>query len=636
MAGNDDDISFKLDLDNTEFLKKILESKASVSEIGNAESFEALLGSLSSVGLALGAVGVAALAVKTAFDWTLEAEEIERINTQFENLSKNAGIAPAKLKAGLEEAAKGLVDTDELLKISNEAIVKMGASAENLPQIMEIARKSVSVFGGDAKTNFQAISEAIANGNTRMLKHYGIIVDATKAEKDFAAANGLSIDALSEQGKRQAILNAAIEQGNKAFKDINENTQSATTIMQSLKVTFSELGQTFILAFDKTIGPGIRSFLGLVQQAATSLKLHVQAAMGDAETSSAAQEALHKKHMAEIFKTSQDVTSKQIEGSAKVAQANAVDLEKQKIQYNAYRKELLAIDQAYFQQQMLNVNSLDKVEELIKKKQVLLLQQQQQEILQIEANTHLTTMQKENMLAVARSKHAQQLQQEERQTDALRTQLLNNYTKNSNNAYQGIARSFAANTQKMKMQQADFGKRGDEMWNSLSSNATSAFTTMGQQMQQGANLGEATANALKGFFLGFLGDRAIAEGTVMLLSGIWPPNPLAIAGGGALIALGGALKAAAGSSGAPSSAVASPSVQATASGAAPPLVNTTQSSTTAGSGGVAQNQVQTAQRTVQVNIAGNYFETQQTQRALMDLMRKETDATGFAYNQIGA
>lgn len=636
MAGNDDDISFKLDLDNTEFLQKILESKASVSEIGNAESFEALLGSLSSVGLALGAVGVAALAVKTAFDWTLEAEQIERINTQFNSLAKNAGIAPERLKAGLEDAAKGLVDTDDLLKIANEAIVKMGGSAENLPQIMEIARKSVAVFGGDAKTNFEAISNAIANGNTRMLKHYGITIDATKAVRDFAAANNISSETLSEEGRRHAILNAALEQGAKRYKDIQDNSQSATTILQSLKVTFKELGDTFILAFDRTIGPGIRSFLGLVQSASTSLKLHVQAALGDAETSAAAQEALHKKHMGEIFKTSKEVADKQVENSGRVAKAVDQDLLKQKVEYEKYRKELLTIDQAYYQQQVLNVNSLDKVEELIKKKQLLLLQQQQQEILQIEANTILTTEQKESLLASTRAKHAQQLIQEERQVDATRTQLLNNYTKNSNNAYQGIARSFQANTQKMKMQQADFGKRGDEMWNSLSSNATSAFTTMGQQMQQGANLGEATANALKGFFLGFLGDRAIAEGTVMLLSGIWPPNPVAIAGGGALIALGGALKAAAGSSGAPSSAVASPSVQATASGAAPPLVDTSQSSTTATTGGVAQNQIQTAQRTVQVNIAGNYFETQQTQRALMDLMRKETDATGFAYNQIGA
>jgi hypothetical protein len=40
-------------------------------------------------------------------------------------------------------------------------------------------------------------------------------------------------------------------------------------------------------------------------------------------------------------------------------------------------------------------------------------------------------------------------------------------------------------------------------------------------------------------------------------------------------------------------------------------------------------------REVSLIVQGNYFETEQTKRTLMEMIRSETDATGFSYVQIG-
>lgn len=636
---DNDKVSFLLDLDIIDFTEKGLQAKGVIQSLSDSENLSGLLEGLAGVGIALGAVGIAAYAFKKAIDLTVEGEEIERIQNQFTTLATNAGIAPQKLKAGLEDASKGLVSTEDLLKIANSAIVKMGGSADKLPQIMEIARKSVAVYGGDAKTNFEAISEAISNGNTKMLKHYGIIIDAAKAEKDFAAANGTTADTLSDVGKKQAILNAALASGNKAFQGVTENSKSATSILQTLKVTFQELGATFTLAFEKTIGPGIRSFLGAVQNMATKLKLYVTAGIGDATEAAAAKAQLAGKVVEQVSKVEDVATQKAIANSAKASQASIVDTEKVKAQKLKFTKDLEKSDADYFKLQQNNVRSMEQVDQLAaqqalqsKKAHVLALQA-------IDANAALTAKQKTILKASEDKKYVQQQQVDEENLNTLRGKLLDNYVKHSKTAFGGIEAAFAANTAKMKMQASDFGKLGTEVWNSLQANATSAFSAMGQQVAQGTSIAQASVTAIKGLFLGMLGDRATASGEVMLAESVWPPNPLGLAGGAALIALGGALKSLGGSSSAGSTLPSSPSVAATASGAAPTYADTTQASTTANSAMSASNmsaQQAPVQRTVSVNIAGNYLETDQTRRLLMDLMRQESDATGFQYNQIGA
>lgn len=636
MAESDNKISFLLDLDVAEFTEKGLAAKGVIEKLGSEESLTGLVEGLTRAAPVLAALGVAAFAFKKAIDLTLEGEEINRVNNQFELLAKQAGISATELKEGLEKSAKGLIDTDDLLKIANASLVKLGGSAEKLPEVMTIAMKATQVYGGNAKENFETITNAIANGNTRMLKHYGIIIDAAKAERDFAAANGVTAEELNETGKQQAILNAFLAKGNEAFKNVNVNTESARSTLEKLKVTFHEIGQTFTLVFEKTIGPGMRSFLGVVEKMAHKLNLHVKAALGDAAEASAAKAELAGKKVDDLSKHEEAATHKSLENIKKVSQASIVDQEKQKKQQQEFRKELERIDKEYFTEQQKNVKTLADVDVLVKRQTLLAEQQHKSNLEKIRTSLTLNTNQKKQLEVLENKRFQTQMAHDEDEQIKLRMKLLDNYVSHSKTVFDGIEKSFRANTIKMQKEQADFGKRGNEMWNSLSTNATSAFTNMGAEMAKGKDVASATADAMKGFFLGFLADRAMAEGSLMLLSGIWPPNPVAIGGGIALLALGGALKAAAGAGAAPSTAAASPSTAAAASGAAAPTVPVSGSSETQPTA-TPQMESQTGpQRQVSVNIQGNYLETDSSRRMLMNLMRQESDATGFNYSQIGA
>lgn len=284
----DEKVNFKLDIDSKEFIEKILESKGVIAELGESKNLEGLIRGLGEAGLALGALGIAALAISKTFETVFEAEQIKAINQQFETLGKMAGIATDEMAEGLKKAANGLIDDTELLQIANGAIVQMGKSAEKLPELMELARKSSAVMGTDLKTTFENITRAVETGNARLLKHAGLTIDVEAAVRKFAAANNIAVNTISQAGRQQAILNEVLAVGGQRYKDVDANVKVATDSWTQFKVTMSQIGETLTLAFEKMAGPTVKSSLSALNEMANWAKDQVLASYGEgAEKSSA-------------------------------------------------------------------------------------------------------------------------------------------------------------------------------------------------------------------------------------------------------------------------------------------------------------------------------------------------------------
>jgi len=141
--------------------------------------------------------------------------------------------------------------------------------------------------------------------------------------------------------------------------------------------------------------------------------------------------------------------------------------------------------------------------------------------------------------------------------------------------------------------------------------------------------GKEAAKAMKAAFLNMLADRAEGEGALKIASGIWPPNPGLLASGAALLALGGLLRSAAG--GGEGGSIGAAAGAGPGIGGTPVVVNQGMAPMTTDT---RPELTQSRQRAVTVAIQGNYFETEQTRRALLEMIRAETDATSFQYIQI--
>lgn len=286
---DDNKTKFVLDLDIQEFSDNALKAKGMISSLGNAELLEGLLEGLGKMGTMAGVIGVAYLGLKSTLEAVFEAEGIKQVNAAFEQLSESVGIVSEELKKGLLDASGGMVDEVTLLRSANAAMVEMGGSAAQLPQLMELARKSTAVFGGDLMSNFDQMNKAIASGNTRILKHMGIIIDTDAAYRKFAASQGIAVDALSQAGKSQAILNAVLDEGGKSLSGVNLNITEAKNTWQELKATVTEVKDTFVLVFEKTVGPTVRNVLGGLRDAAKELKKEFTATFGEGSEQAKAQ-----------------------------------------------------------------------------------------------------------------------------------------------------------------------------------------------------------------------------------------------------------------------------------------------------------------------------------------------------------
>lgn len=201
-----------------------------------------------------GVVGIG-LAFEKAFDLTLAGEKLNKIDKQFKALTESFGVAGEQLKSKFVGSLGGLVVDSEAVKSLNKALVLLGDKAEQLPRVMDLARKATSLFGGEVTDNFEAINQAIASGATRQLRGLGIVIKADEAYTKYAKSLGISKDALTEAGRQQAILNEVLEKGEKRFSTINTNSETATTALQKFKVATTNSFEEIEKSFANNLGP---------------------------------------------------------------------------------------------------------------------------------------------------------------------------------------------------------------------------------------------------------------------------------------------------------------------------------------------------------------------------------------------
>jgi hypothetical protein len=202
--------------------------------------------------IALGAVAVAGLAVSKVLDLTIINERNLQVKNSFDAIAASAGLAGEELRSGLLAASNGLADDTDILKAANKSIIELGSNASKLPEIMEVARKTTALFGGELVQNFENLSSALASGNTKALRNIGLVIDAETAQRKYAESIGVTVAQLSDAGKKQAIQNAALEQAKLKFKDVDESSTRATQGLQRLKVSGGEFVDAFAAAIQQS------------------------------------------------------------------------------------------------------------------------------------------------------------------------------------------------------------------------------------------------------------------------------------------------------------------------------------------------------------------------------------------------
>lgn len=657
---SEEEIKFKFSLDAKDALKGMNEMHETISKVGETKNLSGLINSFTALAGPIFIAGAALLAVKKAFDFTLEGEAIQKVHSTFEALAEQSGVSATAIEAGIKKSTRGMVDMVDAMKSANKAMITLGDNANKIPEIMDLGRKAGKIFGVDTLDAFEAINQAIATGNMRSIKQIGLIVDANKAYKTYAASIGVTVSALSEQGKQTALMNAILEKGNEKFKDTGNQIENATGNSKKLGVALTELGETVSEVAAKKFGGFFADISKKLGDMATSVSMAIKHTFGNTvEKSESTFFALNKditffKQQLDELKKSGDEDSPNFKAykdeldkaeaklSALTEQEEHLQLRKNKKDDSAGVEEekkkdggvdplKVAQEKAAFERQLLQLKEsrlnaeMDvetnqaAFEKELDDKKLILKEQYNARIIELRAKAAngdgITAEQaKTEIIQIEEEKTAKLKALDlERQDSALK--VYDNQVKAAKTASSGIAAGFAQAGAQATRDLSNYGVQGQKAFGIVNTSSQKFFKGLGEGSKS-------TSELMKEFLFGALADYAEQQGQVLLASGIGTGNPVAIAEGGGLIALSAIIRGMAGGGGSSSSGGG-------ASGGG------YSASPSSGLNQPTLDQTAQAKKSVTIQIQGNYFETEQSKTRLTEMIRESTDATDYKVQQIG-
>lgn len=504
---------------------------------------------------------------------SLEAEKVRVVNAQFQALTQQNAISTEAFNQAIQRSIAGLIDDEDALQLANNAMIRLGSTASRLPEIFELARKAGASGFGDIANNAEAFTNAIQTGNARQLRALGIVVDLTKAQKDFANSIGLTVDQLTEEQRAFVNANTVIAEATKRFGTADANIRGFSDSLARFKVAAADAFERFAVGFDRAFGPTIKAILdtmteGLngngaalkaqkvnvsdlgnevtkLEQKLVSLNEKLIYARTDTQFSTINRQINETNELLTELKKRQDALNEPNRGDDLLAQ----NINKYVEYQNAIKLTDEQKEQAY-QRDLQRQQAINQAQATFQQQEIAARQQAMQfEFNDDKRREEMAFLHEENlrMIAengiIARANIEQQYSDAKGFSQAQRDQLMLEQVQAQNaqvlaaeQAYQ--AQSASQFDQFLARSQRTFKQLGDAAKITFVSQIGGAFAAFGNALAKGENAMEAFGKAI----LGILGDIAINMGQSFILQGIaMSLNPLTPGAGGGLIAAGAAL-----------------------------------------------------------------------------------------------
>ncbi len=648
------------DIDSKLFTKKIKDSRKKLNELGDPKNLEGLKQGL--IQVTAGSIAFLAIAktIKATLDLAFRADKIKEINSQFNILTQNAGIAGDELKFQLEEAGRGLLSTNELLDITNKTLLSLGKSAAvSMPKLIELADKVASSMGGNLKDRLDQLNAAITSGSAASFEQIGILLDEQKVLRDYAKSIGTTVDVLSQAGKRQAFLNAALTTGAQKFKEVDSSVSKNIDAWAGLQSALTDFGDAFSEVFEEIIGPSLERYLLSLKGWTKFFKNEFLKAASDGIEGQKLRVADLQKAVQELgFETNilnaedlrwwenkktrdtnllvlQEKKKRAVEelakGQAKLNEMigkqpapggddadEGIDTAKEKTRKARFENELLALRKNRIDQEIALNMTVEDADRLHNEQRAIIQEEFQIKLDELQAKEDEGLLRTGERLRIETELYAQRtnaLIAQDQRLDETRTLGLDNWVKNSKTAAEGFSSAMTSASRKAAMEQKNFGKQATFAINSFQGHATNAFLALGEGSK---NLGE----AMSGFVLGALADIAENHGKLYLLQGF--TNPALFGAGAALIALAGFLRSKAGAGGGAGGGGGGASSGGGGGDFAPTAPETE----------VTPIAEEPEKKKVEINFHGDYLETEATQQRFVDIIREAGDVQEFLINKI--
>ncbi len=210
-------------------------------------SFGGISSALGGLAVASAAVVGVLATVKKAMDLGREGAVILQTADSFDTLMEKVGASANTLDL-LRAASGGTIDDMKLMSSTTTLLAgAQGTLATELanatPQLMEIAKAAnkLNPTLGDTTFMYESLALGVKRASPMILDNLGLTIRIGEANEEMAKSLGKSVEALTAEEQKQALLNATLKAGSVLIAQAGGTTDSATDSFDQLGATLKNV-----------------------------------------------------------------------------------------------------------------------------------------------------------------------------------------------------------------------------------------------------------------------------------------------------------------------------------------------------------------------------------------------------------
>ena len=159
-------------------------------------------------------------AATAAFNALRRAAQLEQLEKGLREVGAAAGSNLPDIAAGLKEITGAAVSTEQAMR-STALAISAGFRSDQLQNLTRVAKGASIALGRDMGDALDRLVRGTAKLEPEILDELGIMVRLDDAVQNYADRLGIAVTKMTNFDRRQAFLNATIEQGLEKYEDLS-------------------------------------------------------------------------------------------------------------------------------------------------------------------------------------------------------------------------------------------------------------------------------------------------------------------------------------------------------------------------------------------------------------------------------
>jgi len=191
-------------------------------------------------------------AATAAFAALQRAAQVEQLTQGLSALGAASGLAMGSLSRGLQESTGYAISLQDSMR-QVAMVTSAGFDPATIDRLGAVAKNTSIALGRDLQDSMNRLVKGATKLEPELLDELGIMVRIDEATQKYAERMGKSASQLTNFEKRQAFMNAVLEEGEKKFGAIGDSVDANP--YDRLSASLQELAATVLNAFNSILGP---------------------------------------------------------------------------------------------------------------------------------------------------------------------------------------------------------------------------------------------------------------------------------------------------------------------------------------------------------------------------------------------